>query len=285
MPVTRALLAILFSGILGAYLLSLAGVLFVAGDAWLVGMAAFLATVGTLFLRKGAWFARRRLTLPALWRILFPLFVTLFLATVALSFDMGAPEVGEEPILAARERYLFGRTEVARWRFVAVAASFHVAWHLLGIGFALSNWRGVIQDRSPGAGPESPPPGGFAILREHARQVRTLAAKARRGRFSLTHFKRIRRFVHFSISSVPIFYCVFVVFVALIALSAIGWLPFSAPALAFGLLFLAMWIGWALDLVIAVWEKDVLTSLWMLLWVAGGGFLLLAIVRSAVSSA
>ncbi len=281
----RALLAILFLGIVGAYLLSLIGVLFLSADAWVVGMTAFLATFGTLFLRKGAWFARRSLTLPALWKVLFPLLILLFLVYAVSSVTLGEPEIGDEPLLALRERYLLGGTEVPRWLFVAVAASFPLAWHHFGIGFALDNWRCTIRDRSPGGGGESPPPGGFAILRDHAHKVRDLAAKARRGRFSLSHFKRIRRLVSFSTSSVPIYYCVFAVFVLLMVLTAAGWISFAGPTLLFGLLFLAIWTGFALDLVIAVWERDLLTSLWMLLWVAGFGFLTLKILQSAASGA
>ncbi len=287
MRVVRVLTAIVFSAIVGAYLLSLFGVLFVSGRAWLVGLAAFLGTFGTFFFRKGAWFARRPFVWPSLWRVLGPLFVVLFFVSVLLSLGLGAPELGDAPVLASREQYPFSRgTEVPRWRFVLVGLASHLAWHLLGIGFTLENWRGVIHERGPGkVGVGSAPPSGLSLLRQHLRRLRTLAKGARRGRLSLTHVKRIRRFVYFAITSEPIFYCIAAVFVVLFALVGAGLLPFRAPILVIALEFAALWVGFALDLIIAAWERDLPTALWMLLWVVAWGWVAQGVLRFVVSGA
>jgi hypothetical protein len=73
--------------------------------------------------------------------VIVPLFVVLFVATAALSYGLGAPDAGGAPVFAARAKYRFTRgEEVSRARFVAVGMCFHLAWHLMAIGFAAEQW-------------------------------------------------------------------------------------------------------------------------------------------------
>ena len=124
----------------------------------------------------------------------------------------------------------------------------------------------------------------FRKLRRDLGQARALAAQARRGRFSLTHVQRIRRFIFFVISSHPIFYCIFAVVFLFMVLAAAGLLPAAAPVLVIALEFAVVWLGLAVDLVIAARQRELLTSIWLLLWVVGWGVVTLGAFGFVVSA-
>lgn len=280
--IVRVLIAILFLGIVGAYVLSFFGVLFVSGDVWLVGLLAFFATVGSLLLRKGSVFAKRPFLLTAFWQLFLPLLGFLVVLCVSLSLRMGAPEIGGEPALALRERYLFSSgAEVHRWRFVLVAVSFHFAWHLFGVGIALETWRGVILERLHGDVGAAPASGNRSFQKDLL-ELRRRASQARRGRLSLSHVKRIRRFVDFAQSSAPLVWSLIAIVLVMIVAIVAGLLPGRALGVPIGLAFFAIWLGLALDLLISIREREVLTSIWMSLWVAGVGTVTWATVRWVV---
>lgn len=279
----RALIAILFCGIVGAYLLSLVGVLFVSGDAWFLGGLAFLATLGSTALVEGPFLAQRPLQLRIFWDVFGPLFGVLVLLCCLLSLRIGAPEIGSEPILAIRERYLFSSgVEAERWRFVVVAVSFHFGWHVFGIGIALDNWLAMVRERVHGDLSLAPPgtTGGF---RADLRQLQKLVSGARRGRWSKTHFKRIRKLVYFTFNSKPFVYLVVATVCVLMAAMVVGLLPGRAMSLLVGLVFSAVWLALALDLALSIWTREISRAIWMSLWVVGWGVVTLTVLRHAVS--
>lgn len=126
---------------------------------------------------------------------------------------------------------------------------------------------------------------GFGLLREHLRQLRSLAGEARRGGFSLSHFKRIDRFLSFATPSRPLFLCVLAVLVALLVLVATGLLPLRVPMSVLAVMLTVVWARFVVDLIVAVWQRDTLTSVWMVLWVLGVGMITLATIRGAFMGA
>jgi hypothetical protein len=89
--------------------------------------------------------------------------------------------------------------------------------------------------------------------------------------------------VDFATSSVPIFWCVFGAFFGLLVLAATGRVPVRAAVLVLALPFCALWLGFALDLILAVRRRRLLTAAWMALWVLGFGAAVLALIRFVVA--
>lgn len=280
------LVAAFFVAILAAYALSFLGTLLLTGGAWVVGLTAFVATWVAAHLRGGLRFAPRPVVLPGLWRVLLPVCIALAMLAVALTLGFGldaragVPEVGREPLLAARARYLLsGGAEIPRWRFVMIGLSSQLAWHLGGFAFALETWLG---EPVRGRGEKVVPPAG-RHRRSELQQVRARFAAARRGRLSRTHVKRIRAFVFFVLTSRPLFFCLFALTVAAFVVASACLIPPRAAGLPVLLVFGWLWLGLALDLVLSVWEREVLTAVWMAAWVAGIGWVILVTARSLVA--
>lgn len=284
--VVEPIVAAFFVAILAAYALSFLGTLLLTGGAWVVGLTAFVATWVAAHLRGGLRFAPRPVVLRGLWRVLLPVCIALAILAVALTlgfgFDAraGVPEIGREPLLAPRARYLLsGGAEISRWRFVLIGVSFQLAWHLVAFGFALETWLG---EPVGGRREKVAPPAG-RHLRSELKQVRARFAAARRGRLSRTHVKRIRGFVFFVMSSRPLFYCLFALVAALFVAAGAGLIPPRAAGLPVLVAFGWLWLGLALDLVLSVWEREVWTAVWMAAWVAGIGVVVVALARSLVA--
>jgi hypothetical protein len=133
----RAWFANLFLGIvLTLYAVGLGGMLFLSQAAMLFSVAAFLLTFLIGVIKFG--FRRQPFILKRLWAVTLPCFVILFVTTILLSLDRGAPKTGELAVFAPREQYVFTRgAEVSRVRFVTVATCFAVLWHGFGMVFAI----------------------------------------------------------------------------------------------------------------------------------------------------
>jgi len=136
----RTLLANLYLALLLVlYLASLLGILFVSQSAASLGLIAFLLMFLVSVIPHG--FQRRPVILKRLWKVVLPAFAILFVTTLLLSLDRGAPKTGDLPIFAKRDHYLFTRgAEVRRARFVAVGTCFSLAWHLFVMAAAAEQW-------------------------------------------------------------------------------------------------------------------------------------------------
>jgi hypothetical protein len=149
----RRLLANLFLAfLLTLYAVSALGMLFVGQAFMFFGIVAFLLMFLVGVLTQG--FQKRPIVLKRVWYVIAPLFAGLFLTTILLSANRGAPKMQNAPVFATREKYQFTRSEeVSRARFVSVGVCSTLAWHLLAMGFAAEQWASL---RATMPGPAKP---------------------------------------------------------------------------------------------------------------------------------
>jgi hypothetical protein len=103
------------------------------------GILGFLLTFIVTVVSQG--FKKEEMVLKKLWAVAIPCFIALFVLTVVLSGNRGAPDTGNLAIFALREKYRFTRgEEVERWRFVTVATSFLICWHGFAMVFVIDQW-------------------------------------------------------------------------------------------------------------------------------------------------
>ncbi len=130
-----------------AFAASFFGVLFVSPGFQLLGILAFLLLfAASKFLAPDEKRDEGSFALLRMWLFVMPTCVGLFVLMGALSMGLGAPDLGDLPIIAQRDTYLFTRgAEVERWRFVTVALSFHFIWHLFLIAYAVDKWTSIAK--------------------------------------------------------------------------------------------------------------------------------------------